>query len=137
MKHLSEKEYEIRLQKIRERNASIERRNKLKEERVKGKGKRKLPSTSKMVLFGVVAICVQIVIFCEYIVSVTEDTSCLYALIGIPATLAPTVWAYYSKAKAENTEGGITYMTAMAQYESAESEHINEEIESSMDDSVG
>ena len=36
-------------------------------------------------------------------------------LIGIPATLIPIIWGYYSKAKAENTQGGITYDMAMMQ----------------------
>ena len=37
----------------------------------------------------------------------------MYALIGIPATIIPIVLGYYSKSKAENTAGGITYDMAM------------------------
>lgn len=41
------------------------------------------------------------------------DLSAMYALIGIPATIIPIVLGYYSKSKAENTAGGITYDMAM------------------------
>jgi len=37
----------------------------------------------------------------------------MYALIGIPVALAPIIWGYYSKSKAENTSGGIVYDMAM------------------------
>lgn len=62
-----------------------------------------------------ILLCVQIVAFCEYAMMTLCDTSALYVLIGIPAALAPIIWGYYSKSKAENTAGGIVYDTAMAE----------------------
>lgn len=111
MKYISEKEYDSYLKKIQAKNKSKERLLNLKKE--KNKFKPKLPSTSKLILLGVILLCLEIVIFCEYIILTTYTTDAMYALIGIPATLIPIVWSYYSKSKAENTVGGIVYETAM------------------------
>ena len=46
----------------------------------------------------------------------------VYALLGIVASLAPVIFGYYSKSKAENTEGGIVYETAMKEHETTNSE---------------
>lgn len=117
MFNLSEKEYEVKLKNIQAKNASKERKRKLKEEENKYKNKFKFPSTSKLILLGAVLLCFQIVVFCEYLMIKLEDTSSLYVLIGIPATLIPIIWGYYSKSKAENTVGGITYDMAMRENE--------------------
>ena len=121
MSFVSEKEYEARMKKIKDNNASKERKRKLRAEKRKHMPKFKLPSTSKLILLGAILLCLQIVIFCEYIMVTSGDTSAMYVLIGIPATLIPVIWSYYSKAKAENTIGGITYDIAMTQ--------INQQIE--------
>lgn len=112
---LSEREYETRLRRLKTINRSKERKHKLKEEERKYKTKLRLPSTSKLILIGAVLLCLEIVIFCEYTMIKLGDTSAMYVLIGIPATLIPVIWGYYSKSKAENTVGGIVYDTAMMQ----------------------
>ena len=119
MRFVSEKEYEARMKKIKDNNASKERKRKLKEEKRKNIPKLKLPSTSKLILIGAVLLCLEIVIFCEYIMITIGDTSAMYVLIGIPATLIPIIWGYYSKSKAENTHGGIVYDMAMMQVNQA------------------
>lgn len=113
MRYISEKEFNTQLKRIQKENESKERARKLKEERDKGRKKIKFPSTSKLILLGVIILCVQIVFFCEYAMLTLYDASSLYVLIGIPAALAPIIWGYYSKSKAENTQGGIVYETAM------------------------
>lgn len=115
MGYITEKEYEARMRKIEEQNKSRERKRKLREAKRKGLPKLKLPSTSKLILIGAVLLCLQIVIFCERMMMTFGDTSAMYVLVGIPATLIPIIWGYYSKAKAENTQGGITYDMAMMQ----------------------
>lgn len=115
MGFISEQEYERRMKRIKYENASKERKRKLKEEKRKGMPKFKLPSTSKLILFGAILLCLQIVIFCERTMITLGDTSAMYVLIGIPATLIPIIWGYYSKSKAENTQGGIVYDMAMMQ----------------------
>ena len=78
-----------------------------------GKIKNKLPSTSKLILWGSVLLCLQIILFCEYMMIYTGDTSSMYVLIGIQATLVPIILGYYNKSKSENMVGGITYDMAM------------------------
>jgi hypothetical protein len=113
--HISEEEYNKRLNKINEDNLSKERKQKLKEEKNKHKVKFKLPSTSKLVLFGAILLCLEIIIFCQYAMIALSDTSAMYVLIGIPATLVPVILGYYNKSKAENTSGGIVFETTMMQ----------------------
>lgn len=112
---MTEKEYQTKLKKIQIKNLQKERKDKLKSEKDKYKKKHKLPSTSKLILLGVILLCLEIVIFCEYAMVHLGDTSALYALIGIPVAIAPAVVSYYMKSKAENTEGGIVYEAAMAE----------------------
>ena len=135
MRYISEKEFNFRMKEIQKENLSRERARKLKDEKRKGKQKRKLPSTSKLILLGMILLCVQIVIFCEYAMMTLYDASSLYVLIGIPAALAPIIWGYYSKSKAENTVGGIVYDTAMAEMQ-MQNETVNNETPAE-DDSVG
>ena len=110
---LSDEQYKARMERIKLRNKSKERKRKLKKEKGKLNYKISLPSTSKLILLGVILLCLQIVIFCEYTMITLGDTSAMYVLIGIPATLIPTIMSYYNKAKAENTKNGIVYDLAM------------------------
>ena len=95
--------------------------------------KRKPLSTSKLILLGMILLCLQIVFFCEYAMLTLGDTSAMYVLIGIPAALAPIVWGYYSKSKAENVAGGIVYESAMAEMRSKSE---NEPADSTVYESV-
>lgn len=113
MAYISKKEFEKKLTRIRWNNLSIERKRKLREERLKFLPKMKRPSTSKLLLWTAVLLCVEIIAFCEIAFVMTRDTSFLYALIGVPTTLVPTICSYYNKSKCENTEGGIVFETAM------------------------
>ena len=115
MRYISKQEYEVRMQEIKKDNISKGRKLKLEEEKRKFKPKSKLPSTSKLVLFGMILLCLEIVIFCEYAMISTKDTSALYALIGVVASLVPVIFAYYSKSGKENSVGGIVYDMAMAE----------------------
>ncbi len=117
MKYLSKQSYERKLTEIRKRNESIARRRMLKKERTKYAPKLKPPSTSKLLLWTIVILCLEIVGFCEYAFFETRDSSFLYVLAGIPTTLVPTIISYYNKAKCENVTGGIVYETAMANME--------------------
>ena len=109
MGYMTEKEYNSRMEKIQKKNENIERKRKLKEEENKYSFKFKKPSTSKLVLWMVFLMCIEVLIFCEYAMLVLNDASAMYVLIGIPAALIPTVLGYYWKSKAENTTGGITH----------------------------
>lgn len=117
MAYLSKKEYEKKLTRIRADNVSISRKRKLRAERFKMFPKFKKPSTSKVLLWAVVLLCVEIIAFCEIAFVMTLDTSFLYALIGVPTTLVPTICSYYNKSKCENMAGGIVFETAMQKNE--------------------
>lgn len=117
MSYMSKQAYERKLNEIRIENASIARKQSLKKERSKYRRKMKLPSTSKLLLWTAVLLCVEVIWFCEYAFAITKDTSFLYVLAGVPTTLVPTILSYYHKSKCENTAGGIVYETAMSQIE--------------------
>lgn len=115
--YLSRKRYEKKLRKIKALNASYKRKMALAKEKQYGF---KLPSMSKIVLMAVLFLCLEIVIFCEYVMVESGDTSALYALIGVPTTLVPVVISYYKKSAQENTVGGIVYETAILEKENSE-----------------
>lgn len=129
VKYLTSREYELELKKIKAQNRQIEMKRNLKAAKVKRFNLKK-PNTSKLIVFVVFAICLQILWFSEHMISLTGDTSYMYALIGIPAALIPTILGYYAKASKENQVGGITYDTAMCNLESQERQvfdHVSED----------
>ena len=125
---MTNQEYEDKLKKIKEKNQQIEMKQKLKAAKVKRFNWKK-PNTSKLIVFVVFAISLQILWFSEHMISLTGDTSYMYALIGIPAALIPTILGYYAKASRENQIGGITYDSAMAE--------LNNQQDTSDDEAVG
>jgi len=122
MNYISDRDYNAQMKVIKRMNQSKEREMKLRKEREKYGFKLKMPSTSKIVLFVSLVICLQIVFFCERLMVELKDTSALYVLLGIPAAMAPIIWAYFSKSKAENTKNGIVYETAMRNQAASEDE---------------
>lgn len=116
---MTRQEYNEKLKQIKERNKQIEMKRNLKEAKVK-RFQLKKPNTSKLIVFVVFLICLQILWFSEHMVNLTGDTSYMYALIGVPAALIPTILGYYAKASKENQVGGITYDTAMSNLETQE-----------------
>lgn len=115
VKYLTKQEYELELKKIKEKNQQIKMRQNLKAAKIK-RFQFKKPNTSKLIVFVVFAICLQILWFSEHMISLTGDTSYMYALIGIPAALIPTVISYFNKAKIENTsDSGYVYEARMAE----------------------
>ena len=109
--YISEAEYEKQMKLIQRENASKQRADNLKTER--NKYKKKKFSTSKLVLGAMISLVFIVAIWFMYESHRLADLSQAYALLGIIASLAPVIWGYYSKSKAENTEGGIVYESAM------------------------
>lgn len=110
---LTQEEFEKKLVEIQEKNKQKEYRRLLREERKKSRAKFKLPSTSKLILLVAFLLCLEIIIFCEYMMIKTGDLSSLYSMIGVVSALIPLCLGYYFKSRAENTAGGITYDMAM------------------------
>lgn len=118
MRYISEKEYNAEMLRIKHENESKARLRKLKAERSKGRQKKSRSiSNSKLVLWAMVILVFCIAIWFMYESHRLCDLSQAYALLGIVASLAPVIFGYYSKSKAENTEGGIVYETAMKEQE--------------------
>lgn len=80
------------------------------------------PAWCKVMMAIVYAVCIEIIIYAEVVMWVKSDLSALYALIGVPAAMMGVFWSYSAKSRAENTQGGITYDTAMLSH----SDHIDE-----------
>lgn len=118
MRYISEKEYNAEMLRIKHENESKARLRKLRAEKAKGQQKksRNIP-TSKLVLWAMVILVFGIAIWFMYESHRLCDLSQAYALLGIVASLAPVIFGYYSKSRAENTEGGIVYETAMKEHE--------------------
>ena len=118
MRYISEKEYNAEMLRIKHENESKARLRKLRAEKAKGRQKksRNIP-TSKLVLWTMVILVFGIAIWFMYESHRLCDLSQAYALLGIVASLAPVIFGYYSKSRAENTEGGIVYETAMKEHE--------------------
>lgn len=129
-KRITEKQYKSELSRLEYLNKSKERNLKLKQEKNKYKNHIKLPSTSKLVLFGMILLCLEIVVFSEIFIYQNQDSNGLYALIGIPVALVPVIWGYYSKSKAENTKDGIVYDITMKQFDNDNSDVVEEDTNS-------
>ena len=115
MIHMTKSQFDSKLAKVQKRNAGIEYRRRLREERMKYWPKFVLPSTSKIVLIVAAILCVEILFFCQWMIVKTGDTNALYAMVGVITALASIVIGYFVKSTRQNTVGGITYETAMAQ----------------------
>lgn len=114
MAYMTKNQYDSKLAKLQKRNENIERKRRLREERMKYWPKFIMPSTSKIVLIVAALLCVEILIFCQWMIVKTGDTNSLYAMVGVIMSLASIVLGYFVKSTKQNTAGGITYETAMA-----------------------
>lgn len=115
MKYISKSKFEAEMQRIKQENLCRQRLLTLKSEKNKYKKKISPPSTSKIVLLGAALLCLEIIIFCQYMIVRTGDTSALYAMIGVVSALAAVILGYFSKSKAENTKDGIKFESVMAE----------------------
>lgn len=128
---MTNKEFEVRKKRIELENRDLEQKQKLKELKNKYRTKLKKPSTSKLALLAVFLICFEVLIFSECFMWQFQDSSALYALIGVPVALMPTLVAYYVKSRAENTKDGIVYEMAMLEHQQDNLEYQQEnDIES-------
>ena len=115
MIYMTKSQFDSKMAKAQKRNAEIEYRRRLREERMKYWPKFVLPSTSKIVLIVAAILCVEILFFCQWMIVQTGDTNALYAMVGVIATLASVVLGYFVKSTRENTEGGVVYLNAANQ----------------------
>lgn len=104
MKYLTEKDFEKEMAQINWKKRQYEMKKELREAKRRFP-KFKKPRTSKMVLWTVIALCIQILWFTEHMATTTGDTSFMYALVAIPASLIPTVLSYMKNSRVEHQMG--------------------------------
>lgn len=112
MKYLSQSNYEKRMAELKKRNELAKQKNELKAEKNKYKKK---TTTSKLLLIVVVLLCLEIIIFSQYVMIKFQDLNALYTLIGVPVSLVPVALGYFYKSSKENSVNGIVYETAIRQ----------------------
>ena len=80
--------------------------------------KMKKPRTSKMVVWTVIGMCIQILLFSEYMAVKTGGTNFMYSLVAIPAALLPTVLSYMKNSRIEHQMGQFENSGEMSAYNS-------------------
>lgn len=128
MIYMTKSQFDSKLAKAKRRNETIEYKRRLREERMKYWPKFILPSTSKIVLIVAAILCVEILFFCQWMIVKTGDTNALYAMVGVITALSSIVIGYFVKSTKQNTAGGITYETAMAQLQQLPASPTNEAV---------
>lgn len=116
MKYLSQREYERKLKEVQRENESIDRYNKLKEEKRKVSIDIKKPTTDKLIAIYLFIILNVILVYSMISMWNFADLSCLGVLITDIAGQVITYYIYAKKATAQNTKGGITYDMAMLEH---------------------
>lgn len=115
-KYLSQREYEKRLRKIQRKNESIERYNKLKQEKRNASIRFKKLTADKLIAAYLFVILNVILVYAMFVMWYFADLSCLGVLITDIAGQVITYYIYAKKATAQNTKGGITYDLAMLEH---------------------
>ncbi len=121
MFRMTEKRYKYLKSKITEVRESNERKRVLLQELGKALNIKR-PSESKLALRLVFFYVFEFTLFCQYMMYVTGDTSALSAVFANMFVLVATVLGYYHKAGKENTQGGITYESAMLEKQNFQSD---------------
>lgn len=116
MKYISEREFNSKMRVIQRRNESIDRYNKLKDEKKKVSINIKKPTTDKLIAIYLFIILNVILVYSMISMWNFADLSCLGVLITDIAGQVITYYIYSKKATAQNTKGGITYDMAMLEH---------------------
>lgn len=116
MKYISEREFNSKMRVIQRRNESIDRYNKLKDEKKKSVYHLKKPTTDKLIAIYLFIILNVILVYSMISMWNFADLSCLGVLITDIAGQVITYYIYAKKATAQNTKGGITYDMAMLEH---------------------
>lgn len=116
MKYISEREFNSKMRVIQRRNESIDRYNKLKDEKKKVFINIKKPTTDKLIAIYLFIILNVILVYSMISMWNFADLSCLGVLITDIAGQVITYYIYAKKATAQNTKGGITYDMAMLEH---------------------
>ncbi len=116
---MTKPQFDAELEAVKAKNQQLLYRREIRKERFRYFPKFVMPSTSKLVLIVSALLCVEVLAFCQYMIWLTGDTSTLYAMVGSLFTFMGVVLGYFVKATKENSVGGITYESAMAELSAA------------------
>lgn len=116
MRYLSEQEFNSKMRDIQRRNKSIERYNKLRQEKQKIQSGVKKTSTDKLIATYLFIILNVVLIYAMLAMWHFADLSYLGVLVTDIAGQVITYYIYAKKATAQNTKGGITYDLAMLEH---------------------
>ena len=124
---MTKNQYDSKLAKIQKRNESIERKRKLREERMKYFPRFNKPPTSKIALWAGFLLIFEVIVFCQYLAIKLNDTSPLVAAIGAIGGWMMMFFSYNKKSTVENSRDGIIFETAMAQIQTSTINNTTEE----------
>lgn len=113
MVYMTKNQYDSKLAKLQKRNESIERRRRLREERMKYWPKFNMPPTSKIALWAGFLLMLEIIIFCQYFAIKTCDPTPLVGVVGAIGGWMSMFFSYNKKSTVENSKNGIIFETAM------------------------
>ena len=110
---MTKSQYDSKLAKLQKRNECIERKRKLREERMKYWPKFNMPPTSKIALWAGFLLMLEIIIFCQYLAIKNCDSTPLVGVVGGIGGWMSMFFSYNKKSTVENSRNGIVFETAM------------------------
>ena len=113
MIYMTKSQYDSKLAKLQKRNESIERKRKLREERMKYFPKFNMPPTSKIALWAGFLLMLEVIIFCQYLAIKNCDSTPLVGVVGGIGGWMSMFFSYNKKSTVENSRNGIIFETAM------------------------
>lgn len=105
-------EHKKRMAKIKRQNTEAKYRAEEEAERQKYKPTKKI-ETSKIVVAVIFMVCIEIIVYSQWVMYRLADLTALITLLGIPACMTTAAVAYLNKSAKQNTKNGITYELAM------------------------
>jgi len=103
----------MKMNRIKDKNLSRERKRRLWEERTKYWPRFNVPPTSKIALWAGFLLMLEIIIFCQYLAIKTHDATPLVGVVGGIGGWMSMFFSYNKKSTVENSSGGIVFETAM------------------------
>ena len=125
---MSEKEFRSKMRKARLKNESAVRKMELRETKNKYKQKKKISTTKLIALYLFILLNV-VLAFAMYMMYRLSDLTYLGVLITDIVAQVITFLIYVVKSTKENTQGGITYETAMRSFQVESFSQINNDNE--------
>ena len=99
---MSDEQYDKRMSKAKGIAKNRRRKQKIREARNQGKKKIKFPTTTKILIFIVISICIEMIGFAQIMQWRTGDTMSIGQYLSIGGTLVTSLGVYLLKSTIEN-----------------------------------